>query len=112
MEALTNKAVNAYARDMVNAYRKRRDVLLAACEELGLDVCPPQGAFYLFIKVGCDDVRFTNELLHTRRVCVVPGSAYGVGGNAYVRLAYSVHNDMVCTWLNAIAGLIHAPTSV
>ena len=71
--------------EMVEAFERRRDVVLDGLEDAGLDVPTPQGAFYAMPEVPegwCDEVI-------DRGVIVVPGEAFGEHGEGYARLSYA-----------------------
>ena len=77
---------------MRREYRKRRDYLVPALNEMGLKTIMPKGAFYIFSDVrstGLDDESFALKLLKDFGVAVVPGSAFGACGAGYVRMSYA-----------------------
>lgn len=80
-------------------YQQRRDRLAAAMQESGFDIAIPDGAFYLFAKIpaqyGDDDFRFARDLAHQAKVGVIPGSAFGPGGEGHVRLSYAAADDQI-----------------
>lgn len=58
---------------------------------MGLEVIKPKGAFYIFPsikKFGLSSEEFAERLLREAKVAVVPGSAFGVGGEGYIRISY------------------------
>ncbi len=74
-------------------YRRRRDLLVTGLREAGLDIDPPDGAFYLFPKTPIpDDVAFVN-MLKDRGILVVPGSGFGRPG--HIRLSYCVDEETI-----------------
>ena len=77
---------------MRREYRKRRDYLVPALNELGLKTVMPKGAFYIFSDIrstGLSDEEFALKLLKEFGVAVVPGSAFGVCGAGFVRMSYA-----------------------
>ena len=77
---------------MRREYRKRRDYLVPALNELGLKTVMPKGAFYIFCDIrstGLDDETFALRLLKDFGVAVVPGSAFGACGAGFVRMSYA-----------------------
>lgn len=90
-EALSNGAEDPVKFREI--YQQRRDVLVAGLKKLGFEMLTPEGAFYLFAKIpanfGQDDVTFANDLAFDAKVGVTPGSAFGAGGEGYVRLSYA-----------------------
>jgi aspartate/methionine/tyrosine aminotransferase len=53
-------------------------------------VGPSDGAFYVLLKLRerVDVVDLTRRLIAEHRVAVIPGTAFGVNGNACLRVAY------------------------
>ncbi len=77
---------------MVAEYDRRRKLIVSGCNALGLDCFEPRGAFYAFpsvAKTGLSDDEFAEKLLAEEQVAVIPGNAFGVGGNGFVRMAYA-----------------------
>ncbi|ARS88590.1 pyridoxal phosphate-dependent aminotransferase [Natrarchaeobaculum aegyptiacum] len=77
--------------EMVEAFERRRDVVLDGLEDAGLEVPTPQGAFYAMPKVPegwCDAVL-------ERDVIVVPGDAFGANGEGYARLSYATSTEQL-----------------
>ena len=90
LEALINgQEAMASMRD---AYQERRDMFVRGLNKIGMDCLLPNGAFYAFPKVeqlGFTSTDFANELLQNQRVAVVPGGAFGAGGEGFVRCSYA-----------------------
>jgi aspartate/methionine/tyrosine aminotransferase len=78
---------------MVAEYRRRRDVLVAGLNAIpGLSCRMPQGAFYAFPNItafGRDAEWLANYLLEKAGVAVLPGSAFGAGGEGYLRVCFA-----------------------
>jgi aspartate aminotransferase len=72
---------------MRDEFRNRRDLMVSGFQEMGVDLVVPEGAFYLFPRVGDGDV--VAARLSSAGVIVVPGSAFGPGGKEYIRLSYA-----------------------
>jgi aminotransferase len=78
--------------EMVNEYRRRRNFIVAAFNDMGLECHRPLGAFYAFpsvAKFGISARDFSLQLLKEERVAVVPGTAFGNCGEGFVRCAYA-----------------------
>ena len=76
----------------------RRRLIVDALNEFGLTCFEPRGAFYAFPQVsgtGLDDDRFATQLLESEKVAVVPGSAFGPGGEGFVRCSYATAYDQI-----------------
>jgi len=77
---------------MKEEYNARRRFLLEGFRKLGLECFEPKGAFYMFpcIKsTGLTSEEFCEQLIRKERVAVIPGSAFGPGGEGFVRACYA-----------------------
>ena len=80
------------------SYRIRRDFLKRKMEEAGLQPTQPAGAFYLFVDIrstGLTSREFALQLLEEEKVAVVPGEAFGPGGEGFVRCSYATSLDRI-----------------
>lgn len=78
------------------SYEERRNYLHHALNQIGLPCYKAQGAFYLFPQVsqfGMTSEEFAIKLLEQEKLAVVPGSAFGVSGEGYLRLSYAYSLD-------------------
>lgn len=78
-------------RAMREEYRLRRNFIVRSFNEMGLACHLPRGAFYAFPSVkatGLTAKEFAVRLLERERVALVPGSAFGPGGEGFVRASY------------------------
>ncbi|HYT29684.1 MAG TPA: LL-diaminopimelate aminotransferase [Actinomycetota bacterium] len=77
---------------MCAVYQKRRDVVLAALADVGIDLVPPLGSIYVWVPTpsGRTSVGFAAELLDQAAVVVAPGTGYGPHGEGYVRISLTV----------------------
>jgi aminotransferase len=95
-EALLNG--EPYVHQMVAEYDRRRRLIVDGLNAIGLKTFEPRGAFYAFPQVsgtGLDEETFANRLLQEERVAVVPGSAFGKGGEGFVRCSYATSYDRI-----------------
>jgi aminotransferase len=77
---------------MREQYRLRRNFIVKSFNEIGLSCHMPNGAFYAFPSVlgtGLSSREFAIQLLERERVAVVPGNAFGPGGEGHVRASYA-----------------------
>jgi len=77
-------------RDMVKAYRERRDLCVGLLEEAGLLISRPRGAFYIMADVGrsgMDSREFAFDLVGSKQVAVAPGTAFGESARKAVRIS-------------------------
>ena len=86
------KEADTIAEEARSTYRIRRDFLRRRLQEAGLPSVRPDGAFYLFVDVrgtGLSSREFALRLLEEEKVAVVPGDAFGPGGEGFVRCSYA-----------------------
>ena len=77
-------------REMRDAYRSRRDAAQAQLDAAGVGYAPAAAAFYLMVEArgpGEPSEGLALRLLREHRVAVVPGSAFGEGGEGMVRVS-------------------------
>jgi len=89
----------------VRAYRKRRDLLWAGLNEIGLTCARPMGAFYAFPDVSriSDDSRAAAEiLLEHARVATVPGIVFGAHGEGHLRFSFSTSIETIEAGLDSL----------
>ncbi len=90
VEALKNGDKDV--ENMRAEYDRRRRYLLHRFREMGLSCFEPRGAFYLFPcvkELGMTSEEFAEKLLAEEKLAVVPGSAFGTGGEGFVRISYA-----------------------
>ena len=94
---------------MRREYRKRRDFLVPALNELGLKTVMPKGAFYIFSDIrstGLTDEEFALKLLKEFGVAVVPGSAFGACGAGFVRMSYATSLEKIKLAVERISNML------
>ena len=77
---------------MREEYDGRRRYLVDGLRKLGLPVFEPKGAFYVFPDIrsaGLSSDEFCERLLLERGVAVISGTAFGQGGEGFVRCCYA-----------------------
>lgn len=90
---------------MREEYDGRRRFLVDGFRKLGLSCFEPRGAFYPFpcIKsTGLSSEEFCDRFLADERVAVIPGSAFGPGGEGYVRACYAASMKDLATALERL----------
>jgi aminotransferase len=96
LEALENG--EPHVQTMLAEYDRRRKLIYNGLNRLGLTTFEPRGAFYAFPKIsasGLDDETFAEKLLHEEHVAVVPGNAFGKGGEGFVRCSYATAYEKI-----------------
>ena len=77
---------------MREQYDARRRYLMERFKEMGLECFEPFGAFYVFPCIkefGMTSDEFANRLLQSKKVAVVPGTAFGNSGEGFLRISYA-----------------------
>lgn len=94
---------------MKSIFSKRKDFVVNRLKEIGLDVVIPKGAFYVFPsikKYNMSSEEFALRLLHEEKVACVPGTAFGNGGEGYLRLSYCYSDEELNESLNRLEKFI------
>ena len=90
---------------MKEEYDMRRRLIVNGFNELGLACRTPLGAFYAFpcIKsTGMKSEEFCEKLLYSQKVAVVPGTAFGKGGEGFIRASYCYSTEHISEALRRI----------
>ena len=90
---------------MLEEYDMRRRLVVKGFNDMGLTCFEPEGAFYVFpcIKsTGMKSSEFCEKLIYSKKVAVVPGSAFGESGEGYVRVSYAYSVQHITTALQRI----------
>jgi aspartate aminotransferase len=90
--------------EMRDAYRARRDATLPRLDAAGVRYVRPAGAFYLMVDVSSagESLPFAKRLLAEDGVSVVPGSAFGPGGEGWVRVSLCVEPDVLAEGIDRL----------
>jgi aspartate aminotransferase len=101
LAAVTDPSCEAVVQSMHAAFTRRRAFMLEGLSALpGVDVFPPDGAFYLYADISrhtgpgtqfADDLSLATWLLEHKLIATVPGSAFGTPG--FLRLSYATDDD-------------------
>ena len=81
---------------MRTAYDQRRNFLMKAFKDMGLQCFEPFGAFYVFPCIkefGMTSDEFATRLLKEEKLAVVPGTAFGDSGEGFLRISYAYSID-------------------
>lgn len=101
------EALNNTPRDWINQrnliYQARRDRVLAALPQIGLEARKQAGSLYVWAKVLDGNVTaYVEQALVSAHVSIAPGGAYGPGGNDYVRISLGTPDDRLDTALERL----------
>lgn len=81
---------------MRDEYNGRRRYVLHRFKEMGLKCFEPFGAFYAFPSIkefGMTSDEFATKLLNSKKIAVVPGTAFGECGEGFLRISYAYSLD-------------------
>ena len=96
IEALKNG--DEAVANMKKEYDRRRKLMVSSFNEIGMTCREPKGAFYTFpsIKVsGMSSDEFCEKLLMEEKVALVPGTAFGKGGEGFIRASYCYSTEHI-----------------
>ncbi|KAF3301801.1 aminotransferase class I/II-fold pyridoxal phosphate-dependent enzyme [Carnobacterium sp. PL12RED10] len=96
--------------DMKGEYNDRRKMIVDRMTAMGFDIPHPAGAFYVFpripAKYGDNDQAFALDLAEKAKVGVIPGSAFGPGGQGYFRFSYAAAYEDIAVAMDRIAAFM------
>jgi LL-diaminopimelate aminotransferase len=78
-------------------YTRRRDLVVAALREIGVEVTAPKGTIYVWAPVpeGHTSTSFCELVLEEAAVVVSPGSMYGPSGEGFFRIALTAPDERI-----------------
>ncbi|MET0306487.1 MAG: LL-diaminopimelate aminotransferase [Solirubrobacterales bacterium] len=82
---------------MNETYTRRRDLVVSALGEIGVDVTAPKGTIYVWAPVpeGHTSTSFAELVLEEAAVVVSPGSMYGPSGEGFFRIALTTPDEQI-----------------
>ena len=86
---------DSYLEEVRHRYRTRRDCLIKGLAELGWDVPKTKATMYLWVPCPPEMTAadFALYVLQKTGVVMTPGSAFGEGGEGYVRVSLIAEED-------------------
>ncbi|MDD5018718.1 MAG: aminotransferase class I/II-fold pyridoxal phosphate-dependent enzyme [Eubacteriales bacterium] len=113
VEALRSECSNGFSnvRKMVAEYNRRRRLMFASLNEMGLKCFEPLGAFYIYPNIsstGLDSEEFCRRLLFEKKVACVPGTAFGKNMENFIRCSYASSYDNLKEALKRIQSFINS----
>ncbi|AGK60170.1 Aspartate/tyrosine/aromatic aminotransferase [Archaeoglobus sulfaticallidus PM70-1] len=89
------KSDQSFLNEMVSEFKARRDIIMDGLDRLGIKYAPPKGAFYIFMDVKQDSMKFCEEFLAKEYVATTPGSAFGLKYSTWVRVSYATSRENI-----------------
>ena len=86
------RAGDADIEYMKAEYNRRRAFIHEGLLSIGVECFEPRGAFYIFPnigKFGLSSEEFCERLLYEERCAIIPGTAFGAGGEGFARISYA-----------------------
>ena len=93
-------------QEMLQHYRRRRDLAAQLAGELGLKVSYPHGAFYMLIDISNQpqgSLEFCQGLLEAEHVALGPGCGFGELCDRYVRISLCASDEALTEGLKRLA---------
>jgi LL-diaminopimelate aminotransferase len=83
--------------EMCGIYQRRRDLVVAALRDIGVEVDAPKGTIYVWAPVpdGHTSTSFSELVLEEAAVVVSPGSMYGPSGEGYFRISLTTPDVLI-----------------
>jgi LL-diaminopimelate aminotransferase len=78
-------------------YTRRRDLVVSALGEIGVEVAAPKGTIYIWAPVpeGHTSTSFAETVLEEAAVVVSPGSMYGPSGEGFFRISLTAPDERI-----------------
>jgi LL-diaminopimelate aminotransferase len=86
---------DAVPKEMSAVYGRRRDLVVEALREIGVDVPTPKGTIYVWAPVpdGHTSASYCELVLEESGVVVSPGSSYGPNGEGFFRISLTIGDE-------------------
>jgi LL-diaminopimelate aminotransferase len=83
--------------EMCRIYQRRRDLVVEALRDIGVEVEPPKGTIYIWAPVpeGHTSSSFSEKVLEDAAVVVSPGSMYGPSGEGFFRISLTTPDELL-----------------
>ena len=110
---------DSHLADVQARYSQRRDFLIAELGKMGWDIPPSRATMYLWVPTprtasgeAENSTDFALRVLETTGVVVTPGSAFGNGGEGYVRISLIAECDRLGEAMQRLAdaGIRYQPS--
>lgn len=85
-------------KEMSDLYERRRNIAMAALDEMGLEYLYPRSTIFMWVKVpaGYTSAEYATKVLTEAHVIVAPGNAYGPeDGEGYFRVSLACDDERI-----------------
>ncbi len=99
-------------KELVEIYRKRRDVFIDGINSIGWKVPKPKATFYVWAHIppkfsALTSMEFASMLVKETGVATSPGTGFGEYGEGYVRFALIENEERIKIAIDKIKKLLH-----
>jgi len=97
--------------NMKREYDQRRILLYSGLRSIGLECFEPRGAFYMFPSIkstGLSSAEFCERFLLAEKVAVIPGNAFGLGGEGFIRICYASSMEKISVALEKMGNFVRS----
>ena len=93
-------------REMSRIYERRRDLVVGALREIGVEVAAPRATIYVWAPVpeGHSSASYCELVLEESGVVVSPGAAYGPNGEGFFRISLTVPDERLSEAVERLRG--------
>ena len=94
---------------MIDEYNRRRRYIYQGLLDIGIESFEPQGAFYIYPNIGSfglSSEEFCDRLLYENKCAIVPGTAFGQGGEGFARISYAYSTKHISKALERIEDFV------
>jgi LL-diaminopimelate aminotransferase len=97
-----------WLRDRNEIYRERRDLILAGLADVGLQADCPTASLYVWARIpdAYNSEAFAERLLLEASISVTPGTAFGPGGEGYVRISLGMGTERIREAMERLSHLL------
>jgi LL-diaminopimelate aminotransferase len=83
--------------EMCRIYQQRRDLVVDALRDIGVEVDAPKGTIYIWAPVpeGHTSTSFAEKVLEEAAVVISPGSMYGPSGEGFFRISLTTPDEQL-----------------
>lgn len=109
IEALSHSG--EYSREMIAKFAARKEVLVEECNKINkISLRLPEATFYAMLNIkntGLKSEDFAYRLLESQHVAVVPGITYGSCCEGFVRIAFTIEEELIRTGIRRLAAFVN-----
>jgi LL-diaminopimelate aminotransferase len=96
-------------REMNGLYTRRRDLVVDALRDIGVDVKPPKATIYVWAPIPAgfeSSAAYCEHVLEQAGVVISPGGAYGPNGEGFFRISLTTPDDRLLEAVQRLGRLV------